>query len=121
MTNEQQKHTGLPWYFPLKFTNHGGSAGIVPDPNQENNPHTNIGNITCFGDRGISLEEANANGEFIIKACNSFYEKEAEIERLRYLLLFAETEMRYAGWGKLEDDNIGRNAVYEAIKGMLAL
>jgi len=31
------------------------------------------------------------------------------------LLRRCETEMRYAGWGKLEQDNYGRNDVYEEI------
>jgi hypothetical protein len=35
------------------------------------------------------------------------------------LLRRAETEMRYAGWTKLESDNPARNGVYEQIKRFL--
>jgi coproporphyrinogen III oxidase-like Fe-S oxidoreductase len=35
------------------------------------------------------------------------------------LLRQAETEMRYAGWTKYENDNSARNGVYEQIKQFL--
>jgi coproporphyrinogen III oxidase-like Fe-S oxidoreductase len=35
------------------------------------------------------------------------------------LLRRAETEMRYAGWTKYENDNSARNGVYEQIKKFL--
>jgi len=35
------------------------------------------------------------------------------------LLRRAETEMRYAGWTKYENDNTARNGVYEQIKHFL--
>jgi len=35
------------------------------------------------------------------------------------LLSRAETEMRYAGWGKFETDNTARNGVYEQVKQFL--
>jgi hypothetical protein len=42
-----------------------------------------------------------------------------ELDRARELLHRAETEMRYAGWTKLESDNTARNGVYEQIKRFL--
>lgn len=38
-----------------------------------------------------------------------------ELDRAMELLRRAETEMRYAGWGKPIADNIGRNDVYDDI------
>jgi len=35
------------------------------------------------------------------------------------LLQRCENEMRYAGWDKLESDNIARNGVYEQVKQLL--
>jgi hypothetical protein len=42
-----------------------------------------------------------------------------ERDRARELLSRAETEMRYAGWGKFETDNTARNGVYEQVKQFL--
>ena len=42
-----------------------------------------------------------------------------ELDRAMDLLRHAETEMRYAGWGKRLSDNPGRADVYEAIKEFL--
>jgi hypothetical protein len=41
------------------------------------------------------------------------------LDRAIELLHRAETEMRYAGWTKLESDNTARNGVYEQIKRFL--
>jgi coproporphyrinogen III oxidase-like Fe-S oxidoreductase len=40
-------------------------------------------------------------------------------DRAFELLRRAETEMRYAGWTKYENDNSARNGVYEQIKKFL--
>ena len=45
----------------------------------------------------------------IVKDCDKAFD----------LLRQAETEMRYAGWTKLEADNSARNGVYEQIVGFL--
>ena len=42
-----------------------------------------------------------------------------DADRAYELLRRAETEMRYAGWTKLESDNPARNGVYEQIKRFL--
>lgn len=46
--------------------------------------------------------------------------KSADCLREMYeLLQCCENEMRYAGWDKLEADNIARNGVYEKVKQLL--
>lgn len=46
--------------------------------------------------------------------------KSADCLREMYeLLQRCENEMRYAGWGKLESDNITRNDVYKDVKSLL--
>lgn len=42
-----------------------------------------------------------------------------ELDRAFDLLRRAETEMRYAGWTKLQSDNPARNGVYEEVKEFL--
>lgn len=46
--------------------------------------------------------------------------KSADCLREMYdLLQGCETEMRYAGWDRLEVDNVARNSVYEQVKQYL--
>jgi len=46
--------------------------------------------------------------------------KSADCLREMYdLLQGCETEMRYAGWDKLQADNVARNGVYEQVKELL--
>jgi hypothetical protein len=42
-----------------------------------------------------------------------------ERDRARELLERCETEMRYAGWTRLESDNTARNGVYEQVRHFL--
>ena len=41
------------------------------------------------------------------------------LREMHELLQRCENEMRYAGWDKLEADNVARNGVYEQVKELL--
>lgn len=74
---QEQRHTGLPWSinstgeisaeFTHKTRGHKFKAAIAW-----------IKHATTH-----NAAESEANAEFIVRACNVFYEREAELERLR--------------------------------------
>jgi len=94
----EQKHTELPWFsypqHPDRFYLGAYRRGSLCISVGKIAPRDVL---TAAGDESITEEEAIANRDFILKACNAYYSQSSEIERLTEWKNEAEKKLIEAG------------------------